>query len=160
MKAAATYQGIEGRLRDLVEEALAGSPMYLVDLAVRGQRGSRVVEVFVESDGGLSVEELARLSREVGFLLDTEEVIEGAYRLNVSSPGADRPLASPRQFKKHLGRSVEVRVQPPEEGQKAKTLQGELAAADEEGIELRLANKEARRIPHAHIARAKVLLPW
>lgn len=160
MKAATTYQGVEGRIRDLVEEVIAGSPMYLVDLAVRGQKGSRVVEVFIDSDEGLSVDELARVSREVGFLIDTEDVIDDAYRLNVSSPGLDRPLALPRQFKKNAGRPLEVRVQPPEEGAKAKTLQGELAAADEEGIELKLANKETRRIPYAHIARAKVLLPW
>ena len=158
MKATATYQGIEGRVRALVEETIAGSAVYLVDLAVRGQKGSRVVEVFLDSDEGIPVDELARLSREVGFLVEAEDVIDGAYRLEVSSPGLDRPLAMPRQFKKNVGRPLEVRVRPPEE--KAKTLRGELAAADEEAIELRLPNEETRRIPHAHIDRAKVLLPW
>lgn len=146
-------------MRSLVEEVIAESPVYLVELAVRGQKGSRVAEVFVDSDDGISVDELARISREVAFLLDTEEVIEGAYRLNVSSPGLDRPLALPRQFKKNIGRSLEVRVQPGE-GEKAKTLKGELASVDESSIGLRLPHGELRCIAYADVARAKVLLPW
>ena len=159
MSETTTYQSLTDRVRDLAGEVIAGSPLYLVDLAVRGQKGSRVVEIFVDSDEGLSVDELARVSREVGFLLETEEVIDGKYKLNVSSPGIDRPLVLPRQFKKNIGRRLEVQVQP-EEGGSKKTLQGELVSADEEGIELAFGNKETRRIRYAEVARAKIQLPW
>ena len=159
MSETTTYQSLTDRVRSLVDEVIAGSPLYLVDLAVRGQKGSRVVEVFVDSDEGLSVDELARVSREVGFLLETEDVIDGKYKLDVSSPGVDRPLVQPRQFKKNIGRRLEVQVQP-EEGGSKKRLQGELAAADEEGIELALSNKEVRRFPYAEVVRATIQLPW
>ena len=159
MSETTTYQSLTDRVRGLIDEVIAGSPLYLVDLAVRGQKGSRVVEVFVDSDEGLSVDELARVSREVGFLLETEDVIDGKYKLDVSSPGVDRPLVLPRQFKKNIGRRLEVQVQP-EGGGSKKTLQGELAAADEEGIELALRNKETRRLRYADVTRAKIQLPW
>ena len=105
---------VDARVKTLVEEVLAGSPHFLVDLEVRGARGSQAVDVFIDSDEGLGVGTLARISREVAFLLDTGEVIAGHYRLNVSSPGLDRPLKLPRQYKKNVGRALRVHYQKPE----------------------------------------------
>jgi len=147
----------EQRVKALVEEVVAGSPVYVVDVVVRGGKGSRVVDVFVESDETLDVEELARINREVGFLLDVEDIIDGHYRLNVSSPGVDRPLMLPRQFRKNIGRQLRVRYRA---GGGSSTVEGELTEADAGHIVIVHSGEEAARVAYDDVEEARVLLPW
>jgi ribosome maturation factor RimP len=149
---------LESRLREIVEGVLQDSPLYLVDLDIRGRKGSQVIDVFIDSDTTLDVEALARVSREVGFMLETEDAIKGSYNLNVSSPGVDRPLSSPRQFKKNVGRKLKVKHRTGE-GSSA-TEEGTLASVSDEFIELNVERTGVLKIPHIDILEAKVQLPW
>ena len=149
----------EARVTALVEEVLADTDLYLVEVQVRGQKGSRVVNIFVDSDGGIGIDDLAEVSREVSFLLDAEDVIDGRYNLNVSSPGVERPLLLPRQFRKNVGRTLKVTLQAAE-GEKPVVLVGDLVGADETGIVLDVSRKRQEEIPYAAIAEARVQLPW
>lgn len=148
-----------GRVTEIVRETIAGTSIFVVDVEVRGSRGSRVVEIYVDSDDDLSIEKLAEISREVSFLLDMEDVIPGRYNLNVSSPGLDRPLRLPRQYRKNLGRSLRVHYEKPD-GSGATEAVGTLTNASEDAIELDVAKGDARRIPLQDIVWAKVQLPW
>lgn len=150
--------GIEERVRAVTEEVLQGSPLFLVDLQIRGNKGSRVVEIFVDSDEGIDVEELARVSREVGFVLDTDEVIAGRYSLNVSSPGVDRPLTLPRQFRKNVGRRMRVRYRSSDGG--VQEGEGDLEAVTEDGIALRISPSKQVALAYGEVIEARVLLPW
>lgn len=150
---------VEERIQGLVEETLQGSALYLVSVDVRGRKGSRVVEIFLDSDGVLDVEELARVSREVGFLLDTEDVIEGRYSLNVSSPGVDRPLALPRQYKKNVGRQVRVKYRTNQDADVA-TVEGALKEATDEGIAIAVSPSNTVEIAFDEVVETRVLLPW
>ena len=73
------------RVRVLIEEVLEGTPHFVVELDVRGASGSKAVDLFLDSDEALGVGMLAQIHRQIGFLLDTEEVLAGRYRLNVSA---------------------------------------------------------------------------
>lgn len=150
-------EGLRERLATLVEETLAGSPAYLIDVVLRGRTGSQVVDVYVDGDAGLDVEQIAALSREIGFALDLADLIPGRYQLNVSSPGAERPLRLPRQYPKHVGRLLEVEVEV-EEG--AQHLQGKLVEVGPEGIQLAADGAAPRFVPFSAIRTAKVRLPW
>jgi ribosome maturation factor RimP len=152
---ATVSDNITERVRSIAEEVVAG-PLFVVDVIVRGQKGSRVVDVYVDSDAPLTVDDLAAASREIGFLLDSEDVIDGKYSLNVSSPGVDRPLTIPRQFRKNTGRLVLVKRKATGAG----ALRGKLVNADEEGFELQLENAETKRIMYDEASSVKVLLPW
>lgn len=145
----------EERVRTLVEEVIDES-MFVVEVIVRGRKGSRVVEVFLDGDAPLSIEALARVSREAGFLIEVEDVIDGKYRLNVSSPGLDRPLTLPRQYKKHVGRTLRVRFR---DGENERAVKGKLLKTGEDGVVI-AAGKQELRIPFTEIVRAKVELPW
>ncbi|MFT5144240.1 MAG: ribosome maturation factor RimP, partial [Thalassolituus oleivorans] len=81
----------EDRIRNIVDTVVPGDEVYIVDIEIKGSAGTRLVEVFLDSDNGVKVGELARISREVGFLMESEEIMSGPYRLDVSSPGAERP---------------------------------------------------------------------
>lgn len=148
-----------GRVRELVEEVIDASPIFLVDVEVRGSRGSRVVEIFVDSDEELNVDTLARISREVEVLLDVEDVISGRYSLNVSTPGLDRPLAMPRQYRKNVGRPLRVHYRK-EDGRGNTEAEGTLVGADDEAIDVEVSDADIRRIRFDEIMWAKVQLPW
>ena len=149
--------GLEERVRDLVEGLLKTGPVFLVEFSVRGSLGSHAVDVFVESDDILGIQQLTGLSREVGFLLDTEDIMPGPYTLNVSTPGADRPLRLPRQYQKHLGRNLRVHYRKYEDI--FTEVCGELIAAEESSIRIQN-GKGATEIFHDDIQWAKVQLPW
>lgn len=149
---------LEERLRTLVEEVLAGTPHYVVDLDVRGAPGARVAELFLDSDGPLGVDDLARLSRDLEFLIDTEELFQGMYRLDVSTPGVNRPLKLNRQYKRNVGRLLQVHYRT-DDGSNTEVT-GKLLTADDDAVEVEVPGQEPRRIPYNAIHWAKVKLPW
>lgn len=97
-------------IRALVDRVITGSDVYVVEVSVRGERSSTVVEVFIDTDAGISLEQCSAVSRELSVLLDEENVIKGRYRLDVSSPGLGRPLTLLRQYRKNIGRACSVTV--------------------------------------------------
>lgn len=150
---------IAAYVRTVTEEVIAGTSYFLVDIEVRGHKGTRVVEIFVDSDTDLNHDDLATISGEVGFLLDMEDRIDGSYRLEVSSPGIKRPLQHPRQFKKNVGRDIRVKYKLDGETD-TENVTGTLATADDEAIEVEVAPDRRPRIPYDAIERAKLKLPW
>lgn len=99
------------------------------------------LEVFVDSDSGMTFAKCRRISRMLEAYLDEEEPLGQKYTLNVSSPGVDRPLQFHRQYVKNVGRTLEVTTT---EGEKVK---GELLQADAAGIRLsyKTRRKEGKR---------------
>lgn len=148
----------EGRVRKMVEAIIGEGPLYLVDLEIKGRSGAYIVTVFVESDEALDASQLARLSRELGFALETEEVFDGKYSLNVSTPGIERPLGSPRQYRKNIGRTLRVTLAASEEGPRP-PVEGTLAEVREHGIRVET-HKGAQDLPFEDIEKAQVKLPW
>jgi ribosome maturation factor RimP len=143
------------RVRALAEEAAADTDLFVVGVEVRGFQGSRVVEVFADSEGAADADDLAALSRSLSFLLDTEDLVKGRYRLDVSSPGADRPLADRRQYKKHVGRTLAVTFEDGED--QLLTAQGELLSVGDDALEL---DGHTAPIPFEQVREARVTLPW
>lgn len=143
----------------LAEEVLRDVDLFLVDVVVRGRKGSQVVEVYVDGDDGVGVDDLARLSREIGFLLDTEEVIKGKYNLNVSSPGEDRSLILPRQYRRHVGKSIDVQLSA-DGGEENSLVSGLNRGVEGDVLRLETDEGEQISIPLDTVESAKVKLPW
>ncbi len=117
-----------------------------------------MVEVFIDSEAGITSDDCSTASREIGQALDTSREFEGAYRLEVSSPGINRPLIYPWQYKKHIGRRVQVKLQP---GQEPVEQMGKLLAVDESGIIIQAeARREEIRIPFSALRETSVKAPW
>ena len=158
---------LEDRIRALAEEAAEDSGLYIVGVNVKGHPGSRVVEVFADGDEG-GIDDLAGLTRRINTLLDVEDPVAGRYRLDVSTPGADRPLADVRQYPKHVGRTLRVRVAPVmpvdmapgETGAPEAEIVGTLVAATADAVTLQPDAGDAVEIPLSRIHEARVVLPW
>lgn len=162
---AAAPQGRDGdlpaRIAALATPLAEASDIELVDVEVKGQRNRRIVRLVADAEGGLDVDRIASLSRAVGDALDEQDVIPGQYTLEVTSPGADRPLRSVRDFRRNVGR--EVRVVRTKEAAQAPDVKGELTGTvrdvDDDAVTLVVADTE-HRIELRDIDHGKVVLPW
>jgi ribosome maturation factor RimP len=148
-----TALATEDRIRNIVDTVVPGDAVYIVDIEIKGRDGTRLVEIFLDSDIGVELDELARISREVGFLMESEEIVTGRYRLDVSSPGADRPLQLMRQYAKHIGRTLSIKMKGGEE------VRGLLSRA-EDGVVTIERDKAEIQLAFDRIQEAKVVLPW
>ncbi len=149
---------IPENLRKGIEESVARAGAHVIDLVVRGEKGTRVVEVFVDSEEGVTSDLCSAISTEVSESIERENLLQGSYRLDVSSPGIDRPLRFPWQYRKHVGRPLQVKMRSAEE---TLTVTGGLLAVDDDGIMLQTGKKDpGRRVLFRDLLEARVKAPW
>lgn len=141
----------------IVDKILEDTDFYLLEMGVRGHSGSHVVEVFLDSEEGAAIDEIARVSRKIANEFEEGEVFPVGYKLTVSTPGLDRPLTDRRQFKRHQGKSLKVTYT---EGDTRKTVTGVLVSSDTRKITLEKTNKEIIDVDYSDIAKATIELPW
>src|SRR5690554_102091 len=159
---------VEHRVAELVKEKIADrADLFLVDITFH-QNG--LLSVFVDGDEGVSIEDCAMISRHVGFHLEEENVIDRAYRLEVSSPGVDWPLTERRQYVKNMGRSLQVQMQDEDGAEIVK--EGELLEVLDDSIRIaaEIKNKNLPKgrkpkteelvIPFERIRTTKVLISF
>jgi ribosome maturation factor RimP len=108
---------ITARVEELIQPLLVAQGVELVELEYnRPRRGRATLRLFLDREGGITLEDLARLSRVVGQLLDVHDPIPGSYNLEVSSPGLTRALKKPADFQRYAGRLVRITTRQPVEG--------------------------------------------
>ena len=148
------------RIRAVVGPVLDEHDVELVEVEVRGARGSRVVAVVGDKDDGLDLDLIADLSRTIGDKLDEDDLVDGKYTLEVSSPGVDRPLRTTQSFRRNVGRDVRVvrNRDAIDRGEKGE-LTGTLESVDDDGLTLTV-GKDTVVVPHDDVDHGKVVLPW
>ncbi len=97
------------RVREIAERVGASTGLEIVEVELRGGGKARMLRIFIDKSGGVTHADCANLSREVGTILDVEDVIPGgSYLLEVSSPGLDRKLSRPADYERFTGSRVKV----------------------------------------------------
>ncbi len=105
------------RVRGIVERVGASSGLEVVEVEMRGGGKARMLRIYIDKPGGVTHEDCANLSREVGTILDVEDAIPGgSYVLEVSSPGLDRKLSRPADYQRFTGSRVKVTTRNPVNG--------------------------------------------
>ncbi len=105
------------RVREIVERVASSSSLEVVETDLRGVGKSRMLRIFIDKPGGVTHEDCANLSREVGTILDVEDAIPGgSYVLEVSSPGLDRKLSRPADYERFIGSRVKLTTRNPLNG--------------------------------------------
>ena len=144
------------RLRGLIGPYLEAERLELDDLQLLGGGGRRVLRVVVDREGGVTLDRLAETSRRLSRLLDADADLQGPYRLEVTSPGLERSLRTPRHFAKSINREVVMKVRN-EEG--AESLRGRLSSADGQGCEV-LVDGDLRWFPYGVVLSARTVFHW
>ena len=143
---------LENFLRPIVEQF--GCDLEAAEVTSAGGR-RRQLRVLVDRDGGISMDDITEVSRAISKALDADDRImgNGAYYLEVSSPGVDRPLTLPRHWRRNVSRLVAVTLTAGEK------VTGRIKSASEEAAELDVDGK-ARTVPYADVAKAKVQIEF
>jgi len=141
------------QIRSLLEPSVTALGYELVAVELIGSGADRTLRVYIDGPQGITVEDCAKVSRQVSAVLDVEDPISGSYMLEVSSPGLDRPLVRAGDFQRFRGSLVKVKAREAVLGRKNFT--GVLSEAgadsivvevDGEPYELALANIERARL--------------
>ena len=141
------------RVRAVVEPVVAAADLELYDVELAGA----VLRVLVDKDGGVDLAVLGEVTRAVSEALDADDPLPGRYTLEVSSPGLERKLRTPAHFAAALGKKVRVRTVAGTEGDRR--VEGELTAADDDGVVLATPEGE-RRIAYGDVERARTVFEW
>lgn len=142
------------KISELAESVLAATDFFLIDVEIKG---SNTTEVWVSVDGknrSINMDECAEISNELSFLMDAHELFSDKYRINVSSPGLDRPLVDRRQYPKNKGRKIKVKYK--QDGEDLK-VEGTLQEVSEEGIVVEINEQTSVDLPFENLVETKVI---
>jgi len=149
--------GVREDVFGLAEPVAARRGLTLVEVQWRAGRGRAVLSLVVDKPGGVTLGDLEGLHRELDPLLDAHDPVPGPYVLEVSSPGAERPLRTPRDFQVFAGRRVVIHARAPVSGQQQWT--GRLLGVDADCVVLERDDGGTVRLPLAQVARARLWAP-
>jgi ribosome maturation factor RimP len=109
---------VVNKVTSLVEPVLDDMGFELIDVVYLSRYGKWVLRLYIDKEEGVSIDDCANVSRELGDLIDIQDIINHDYVFEVSSPGINRPLKNERDFKKVIGKKIKVRTVDPILGRK------------------------------------------
>ena len=130
------------RVREIAKRVTSPSGLELVDVEFRGGGKSRMLRITIDKPAGVTHEDCANVSREVGTILDIEDAVPGSYLLEVTSPGLDRELSRPVEFERFVGSLIRLTTREPVNGNRH--LEGRLESAHQGRITLSLQHRQGK----------------
>ena len=113
------WSAVTQRVWGLAEPVVLTAGLELVDVQYRPEGGRTILRLLIDRPaGGVTIDELARISRELGHVFDAHDAVPGRYHLECSSPGLNRPLVKPEHFQRAVGQRVYVRMRSPIHGRR------------------------------------------
>jgi ribosome maturation factor RimP len=138
------------KVRGIAERVAASSGLEVVEVELRGGGKARMLRVVIDKPSGVTHEDCARLSREVGTILDVEDAISGQYTLEVSSPGLDRKLIRAADYERFTGSRIKLTTQQPVNGNRH--FEGRLESFEHGRLTLDLNAARKKRRPEEGVA--------
>jgi ribosome maturation factor RimP len=148
----AKAQAMARRIQDAAAPSADQLGLEVVEVVFIDAKRRPTVRVFVDKDGGVTLDDCAHFSRVLGEELDRLEITPGPYNLEVSSPGAERPFSTLKQYQRNLNKPVEVVLQEPIE--KLSHLRGTLVEVAEDKIVVQTEEGHPVEVPMSRIKRA------
>ena len=140
-------------IEQTVAKALAAEDVELVDLVIQHQGHKAVLQFFVDKKGGVTLDDCGELTDKIDAILEMENLMDGAYVLEVSSPGVQRVLKRPEHFKRFVQERVKIVLKVPLEGRGSFT--GVIASADDNSFVLDDGTNQFR-FEYNHIKKANL----
>ncbi len=141
-------------LKSIILPVLDQMGIDLVALELHGKGGRTVLRIYVDEAGGITLQRCAEASRAIADILDRKDPIPSRYVLEVSSPGLARPLTSERDFKRHLGKIVNIRYK--KDGQEHR-LEGAITGISDHAVMVE-ADEQQNEIELTDIVLAKLVV--
>ncbi len=144
-------------IRQIAEPMAQAEGLELVDVEYRREAQGWVLRAYIDREGGVTVDDCAAISRELGTMLEVRDIIPNRYFLEVSSPGLTRPLKKPEDFNKFRNKMIKLKTFTPIEGRR--NFKGTLLGIEEERVRLE-ADGHIYEIPLQDIAKANLELEF
>ncbi|WP_444684199.1 ribosome maturation factor RimP [Alkalicoccus luteus] len=148
---------IQQAVEQLAAPILEELELELVDVEFQKEGKNWFLRVFIDSDHGVDLDDCTKVSERLSESLDSEDPIEQAYYLEVSSPGAERPLKKKQDIEKAVGKNVHVTTYAPVEGDKV--FEGELQHFENDTLHIavkQMHKKVVKKVPYAQVAKARL----
>lgn len=142
----------------ITQELLSELGLELVDIELTGNRSQQVIRVYIEKSGGILLSDCVEVSRKLGECLDEKDVIKKSYRLEISSPGIERPLRKIQDFERYLGHRIRIRLKGKLKGKRKIT--GKLIEVEDKIVRIILENGEKVSFSLVDIAKANLNVDW
>jgi len=142
-------------IQGFAEPLLTDMEMELVEIQFRREGHGWVLRLFIDREGGVSLDHCAAVSREISAYLEVEDLIDHAYHLEVSSPGLERPLKKRDDFIRFAGKLARIKLREPVAGQRV--LVGVLRGMEGNSVVLAL-DKETVQVDMENISKARLTL--
>ena len=147
-----TKTDVVERVIALLEPAAADHGLEFVTVELAGGRGPPVLRVLLDCDGGINLDAIAAASKWISELLDEQDPVAGAYTLEVSSPGVDRPLVKRADFERFAGQDLHLKVATAD---KRKSWHGVLLGMEDDDVVLEVEGERVR-IPYETVQKARL----
>jgi len=151
------FEPLLQELYQTIEPILQSQGLELVDLEYKREAQGWVLRIFLDREGGITLEDCAEASRELGTILEVRDLIPNRYVLEVSSPGLTRPLKKLEDFDKYQNRAVKIKLSTPLEGRR--NFKGKLLGRREDKVCLE-SEHQVFEIPIQNIAKANLELDF
>ena len=145
---------LSDKVQGIIEPVINSLGIELADLEVGKMRGKGLLRVFIDKEEGVTIDDCETVSREIAAVLDVEDPIPYSYVLEVSSPGLDRPLRKPADFKRYKGNTIRVITTDPID--KQTFFVGKISMAGDLEVMLDLPKNNKVTIPYEIISRARL----
>ena len=149
---------VDGQIWTLTQEVVSELGYELVDIELTGNRRQQLIRVYIEKPGGILLADCVAVSRELGKRLDEKDVIEKSYRLEISSPGIERPLRKIQDYERYVGYRVRIRLKGGLKGKRK--IVGKLDEVAENIVRIISNNGEKISFSLADIAKANLDVDW
>lgn len=146
------------KIKEICEKIVSAEGFFFIDLVFRGTENNRVIELFIDSAKGVSVDDCAVVSRMINEEIAAAELEKGISRFDVSSPGTDRPFRFPAQFDKHSGRKFDLICATPA-GEEMK-FQGRFLRREEERLFFEDNKKQEFAVSFSSIKKSTIILSF
>jgi len=147
-----------GKVREIARRVAASEGIEVVEVELLGGARSRRLRIFIDKPEGITHADCELVSRQMSAILDVEDLIDGRYVLEVSSPGLDRKLYTLADCERFRGQKAKVRLRRPMDAQQNFT--GRLQGVEDDMLALEVAPQKVLRFRWEDVSQARLVVKW
>jgi len=144
-------------IKSQLEPVVESHNIELYDIEFLTEHGRKILRLYIEQEGGVSLDECELISRAVEASLDAHDPIPNAYVLEVSSPGIERKLVKDSHYQLNIGKAVAVKLKKPFGENNQKNFRGVLVGLEDDVVVISLESEELLRLPKEHMIHCRLI---
>jgi len=145
-------------IREIADRVATSEGLELVEVEFLGRGPNAVLRIYLDKPGGITVNDCQLVSRQLGMILDVEDLIQTSYTLEVSSPGLDRKLVKPADYQRFAGRVVKVVLRGPRQG--PKRFRGRLLGMEADKVQIETGDGTLVQLDYHEIEKANLVVEF